>query len=374
MGELMTRSARAPFPPASRDLDLRRSGSARGSCRACRTAARGDAHALAVLAPAELDDAPRGVRDQRLGRLVAHRAGLDAPHQAAAPNGLAPRRERVYRHPGTVRGYEPRGAARAWGSRARRGRARGVAEVVRDRVRGVGLRAPHASRSALIRCDRLRLHRDSRHHRHGLDGMRATAVSCGEHHRVGAVEDRVGHVGDLRARRREVRVESICVAVIEGVREPSGELARSSARSARAQSASRCRDRPRHRRAVGRRRISSACSTAWLLHLGDQGQAGARARIHVRGCLHERTGPPCPRRSIPRGRAGGGPPPAAQAARPPAPGCSGPVWRRRRPADLDLDLHLVRRRAYIDDAQANRFVRQIEDRVRLYGVGAPPRM
>src|SRR5271157_1510430 len=60
--------------PASREhLDLheaRRSRSAGGK-------PRGDSHALAALTPAELDDAPRRVGDQRLGRLVAaHRCGL----------------------------------------------------------------------------------------------------------------------------------------------------------------------------------------------------------------------------------------------------------------------------------------------------------
>src|SRR5271166_6772857 len=66
---------------ASDNLDLHE---ARGA-RAPGGKARGDAHALAGLTPAELDHAPRGVGDQRLGRLVAaHRGGLHAPHQAAA--------------------------------------------------------------------------------------------------------------------------------------------------------------------------------------------------------------------------------------------------------------------------------------------------
>src|SRR5271165_862522 len=50
---------------------------------------RGDPHALSGLAPAELHHAPRRVRDQRLGRLVAaHRCRLHSPHQTAAPDRL----------------------------------------------------------------------------------------------------------------------------------------------------------------------------------------------------------------------------------------------------------------------------------------------
>ena len=88
--------------------------------------AGGDADALALLDPAELDDARDGGRDQLLGDLVArHRRRLHAPHQPAAADGLAAGRERVDRHGRAVRGDQPRrAAAEASGTRARRGRAR----------------------------------------------------------------------------------------------------------------------------------------------------------------------------------------------------------------------------------------------------------
>ena len=112
----------------------------------------GDADALAGLAPAELDDAPGGVGDQRLGGLVAaHRGGLHAPHQPAAAHRLFTGRERVDRRGRAVRRYETSGAPGERGDheRVEAQLARGDAEVVGDRVGGVGVgHGARASRSS----------------------------------------------------------------------------------------------------------------------------------------------------------------------------------------------------------------------------------
>src|SRR3954453_10171027 len=72
-------------------LDLKQRRRARDAARQ----ARRDGDALAGLAPAELDDAIAGVRDQLLGDVVAADVRrLDAPHEPAAAHRLAPRRER----------------------------------------------------------------------------------------------------------------------------------------------------------------------------------------------------------------------------------------------------------------------------------------
>ena len=113
--------------------------------------AGGDADALALLDPAELDDARDGGGDQLLGDLVAaHRRRLHAPHQPAAADGLAAGRERVDRHGRPVRGDQPRRAAAQ-----RRAHERGEAELVRGAAwrcrracrRGRGGRGARGARS-----------------------------------------------------------------------------------------------------------------------------------------------------------------------------------------------------------------------------------
>src|SRR5689334_6463236 len=115
-------------------LDLLDLEHARGPRLAARQAG-GDPDALAALAPAEVHHAAGGVRDERLGDLVAaHRSGLHAPHEPAAADRLAPRREGVDRHVGTVRGDEPRRAPaqRRDDERVEAELARGDAGRVRD--------------------------------------------------------------------------------------------------------------------------------------------------------------------------------------------------------------------------------------------------
>ena len=134
-------------PPRGRPLELLDLQQARRA-RAPARQPGGDPDPVARTAPAELDDAPRGVGDQRLGRLVAaHRGGLHAPHQPAAPHRLLARRERVDRDRGPVGGDQPRRAPRERGD-DQRGQvqlARGDAGVVGERVGGVAVAAAHAT-------------------------------------------------------------------------------------------------------------------------------------------------------------------------------------------------------------------------------------
>ena len=143
--------------------------------------------------------------DQLLRDLVARqRRRLDPPHQPAAADRLAAGREREDRHRGPVRGDEPRRAAGQ-----RRAHERGEAQLARraageegDRVGGVALVAAHALLvEALVRELRLRVERDRRHHLDRLDRVGADRRLLRQHHRVGAVEDRVGDVGHFSARR-----------------------------------------------------------------------------------------------------------------------------------------------------------------------------
>ena len=157
------------------------------------------------LAPAELDDAPGGVGDQRLGRLVAAASRRPARPTSARSGGPSLGRGRARRsaRSGGARRPAGRSARTASGPRARRGaaRARRRRGCARSCRRG-RIGAAHARGvPVLVRRDRLGLFGDRRHHRDRLDRVGADRGLLGEHHRVGAVEDRVGHVGDLGARR-----------------------------------------------------------------------------------------------------------------------------------------------------------------------------
>ena len=168
------------------------------------------------LAPAELDDAPPGVGDQVLGHLVAaHRRGAHAPHQAAAAHGLLAGRQRVDRHRRAMRGDQARRAARErrHDQRVELELARRLDGAVGDRVARVA-RVARDARLVPAPVGRLALGRarDRVHHLHRLDRVGADRRLLREHHGVGAVEDRVGHVCDLgarRPRRADHRVEHL---------------------------------------------------------------------------------------------------------------------------------------------------------------------
>src|ERR1039458_5827763 len=84
-----TRASRRRWGRELEDLDLNEARGARAPGRQ----ARGDADALAGLAPAELDPPPRRIGDERLGCLVAaHGCRLDSPHEPASPDRLFPGR------------------------------------------------------------------------------------------------------------------------------------------------------------------------------------------------------------------------------------------------------------------------------------------
>ena len=140
-----------PRPLGSGLLRLLNLQEARGAGLPGREAG-GDADAVALLHPAELDRARDGGHDQLLGDLVAaHRGRLHAPHQPAAADGLAPGRQRVDRHGRPVGGDQPRrAAAQASAPRAPRGRARAPPgrRCTRACRRGRGGRAARASRSS----------------------------------------------------------------------------------------------------------------------------------------------------------------------------------------------------------------------------------
>ena len=119
-----------------------------------------------------------------------------AQHQVAAH--VRRRSEGVDGHDGPVRGERRR---RAPAPRDDDHRAR--PQPLREDARGGGERLRLAARDAL-RGGRLRLlggERDAGHRRDGLDGVGADGGLAGEHHGVRAVEDGVGDVARLGARR-----------------------------------------------------------------------------------------------------------------------------------------------------------------------------
>ena len=212
----------------------------------------GDPDARAGLDPAELDHAPRGVGDQLLGDLVAaHRGRLHAPHQAAAADRLLARARARRSAPraGGRRPAAPSGPtasarpARPGAARARR-RRRCRRPCTRGRARRAG-RASSFQRSVGQRSCSVRS---------AIAAIIATASTgycadrglLGEHHRVGAVEDRVGHVGHLgagRARGGDHRVEHLRGGDRRAGRARRRARAAASGRSARPRSAARCRGR-----------------------------------------------------------------------------------------------------------------------------------
>ena len=118
-------------------------------------------------------------------------------------HGLAAGGEGVDGDLGPVRGDQARRAARERRAHQRREveLAHRRARAVGDGVGGVARPEPDARLvPALIRRLALGAHRDGGHGAHRADRMGAHRGLLGEHHRVGPVQDRVGDVGDLRAR------------------------------------------------------------------------------------------------------------------------------------------------------------------------------
>ncbi len=167
--------------------------------------ARGHDRLLARLEPAAGHGASERLPLHRLGvqrRRHVQRHGPPGERQAPAGGRLGREREHRLRRPEL--GHQARGRARA-GQRQDGGGAdplRHLAGGVRHRL-GVGLQgAPvEAVAPGAVREVALRLGRDAVHHRHRGQRVRAHRRLLGQHDRVGAVEDGVGDVGDLGARR-----------------------------------------------------------------------------------------------------------------------------------------------------------------------------
>ena len=145
--------------------------------------------------------AQASIRPSGVHRLLVEQR-MDAPQQPAAADHLGSRRERQHGRPRPVGRDQHRRRARVGGCHDAL-----EAELV-DRSHGsegdrvvlvVGLRAALGEPAPV---GQLALDRrgDGGHHLHREHGVLAHRRLLGEHHRVRAVEDRVGHVGHLGAR------------------------------------------------------------------------------------------------------------------------------------------------------------------------------
>ena len=333
--------------------------------------------ALAARHPAELDHAASRLGDQRLGHLVAaDGAGLHAPHEPAAAHGLLAGRERVDRHLRAVGGQQPRRAARQ-----RRHHERGEAQIagggagaVGDRVRGVARVAAHPrlvpgfiGQRALGALGHRGHHLD-RLHRVGADRRLGR-----EHDRVGAVEDRVGHIGDLgagRARGVDHRLEHLGGGDRRAGQAPgrAQQLLLHDRHGLDRQLDAEIAAGDHH--AVGRADdVLGAIDGLGLLDLGDQRQARVAAHLlDVLGGAHEGQGDHVDADRFPEvehlevvGRH------RVETAR--GPGDVEALTRGHRAADLDQRVDLVA--AHRLHAQADLAVGQVDDVIGVHRTGQP---